>query len=75
MFGKATAWRDDNMSAKDIEDLLKKSGFRTPFDNVGRAYRAMDIILKGMASNKCKFCGQAMNSNSVFYDKCGKAQT
>jgi len=62
------------MSAKDIEDLLKKSGIKTPLDNVGRAYRAMDIILKGITSNNCKFCGQTMNTKSMLCDKCGKAQ-
>jgi hypothetical protein len=62
------------MSAKDIEDLLKKSGIRTPSDNVTRAYRAMDIVLKGIGSKKCKFCRQTMNTNSIFCDKCDKAQ-
>jgi len=64
------------MSTKDIEDLLKKSGIRTPLDNVDRAYRAMDIILKGIDSKKdCKFCRQTMSAKSIFCDKCGKAQT
>ena len=62
------------MSAKDIEDLLKKTGIKTPLDNVSRAYRAMDIVMKGIASKNCKFCGQTMNTNSMFCDKCGKAQ-
>jgi hypothetical protein len=62
------------MSAKDIEDLLKKSGVRTPLDNVSRAYRAIDMILKGIASKNCKFCKETMNTISVFCDKCGKAQ-
>ena len=74
MLGKAIVRRAEHMSAKDIEDLLKKSGIKTPLDNVSRAYRAMDIILKGIASNNCKFCGQTMNTNSMFCDKCGKAQ-
>ena len=63
------------MSSKDIEDLLKKSGIKTPLDNVGRAYRAMEIVMKGMTSSNCKFCGQTMNTNSIFCEKCGKAQS
>ena len=74
MIGNAIDGRAAHMSSKDIEDLLKKSGIKTPLDNVSRAYRAMDIILKGIASNNCKFCGQTMSTNSIFCDKCGKAQ-
>jgi len=74
MLGKAIVRRAEQMSTKDIEDLIKKSGIKTPFDNVSRAYRAMEILLKGVASNNCKFCGQTMNTNSLFCDKCGKAQ-
>ena len=74
MIGKAIDRRAAHMSSKDLEDLLKKSGIKTPLDNVSRAYRAMDIILKGIASNNCKFCGQTMSTNSIFCDKCGKAQ-
>ena len=75
MIGKAIDRRAAHMGSEDIEDLLKKSGIKTPLDNVSRAYRAMDIILKGIASNNCKFCGQTMSTNSIFCDKCGKAQT
>jgi len=74
MPGKAIARRSEHMSAKDVEDLLKKTGIKTPLENVTRAYRAMEMILKGTSSNNCKFCGQTMNTNSIFCDRCGKAQ-
>jgi hypothetical protein len=62
------------VSSKEIDEFLKRSGFKRALDNVDGATRAINTMLKGMTSNSCKFCGQTMNTNSSFCDKCGKAQ-